>query len=595
MPAGSATSRSRTTRSATCFGLRATCRRRWRATTPSLAIAERLAKADPGNAGWQRDLSVSHDKIGDVLRAQGNLPGALESYRASLAISERLAKADPGNAGWQRDLSVSHEQDRRRAAGPGQPAGGAGELPRRARHRRAAGQGRPRQCRLAARPLGVAQQDRRRARDQGNLPAALESYRAALAISERLAKADPGNAGWQQRPLGVAREDRRRAAGSGQPAAALESYRAALAIAERLAKADPGNAGWQRDLSVSHDKIGDVLRAQGNLPRRWRATTPALAIAERLAKADPGNAGWQRDLSVSHRQDRRRAAGSGQPAGGAGELPRRARHRRTPRRSRPRQCRLAARPLGVAQQDRRRAAGPGQPAGALASYRPRSPSANVWPRPTPAMPAGSATSRCRTARSATCCGLRATCRRRWRATGPRSPLPSVWPRPTPAMPAGSAISRCRTTRSATCCGLRATCRGAGELPRRARHRRTPGQGRPRQCRLAARPLGFARQHRRRASAQGNLPGALESYRASLAIAERLAKADPGNAGWQHDLALSLQRVGFMVARQGEPDAARIAYERGHEILRRLVGLAPDHAALRRDLAWFEARLAELKQ
>ena len=120
------------------------------------AIAERLAKADPGNAGWQRDLSVSHEKIGDVLRAQGNLPGALESYRASLAIIERLAKADPGNAGWQRDLSVSHEQDRRRAAGSGQPAWGAGELPRLARHRRAPGQGRPRQCRLAARPLGVA-------------------------------------------------------------------------------------------------------------------------------------------------------------------------------------------------------------------------------------------------------------------------------------------------------------------------------------------------------------------------------------------------------------------------------------------------------
>jgi hypothetical protein len=30
----------------------------------------------------------------------------LESYRASLAIAERLAQADPGNAGGQRDLVV---------------------------------------------------------------------------------------------------------------------------------------------------------------------------------------------------------------------------------------------------------------------------------------------------------------------------------------------------------------------------------------------------------------------------------------------------------------------------------------------------------
>jgi tetratricopeptide (TPR) repeat protein len=70
-------------------------------------IFERLAQADPGNAGWQRDLSVSHNKIGDVQQAQGDLAAALTSYRASLAIRERLAQADPGNAGWQRDLALS--------------------------------------------------------------------------------------------------------------------------------------------------------------------------------------------------------------------------------------------------------------------------------------------------------------------------------------------------------------------------------------------------------------------------------------------------------------------------------------------------------
>jgi tetratricopeptide (TPR) repeat protein len=71
-------------------------------------IFERLAKTDPGNAGWQRDLSVSQDNVGDVQQAQGDLAAALTSYQASLAIAERLAKADPGNAGWQRDLAVSY-------------------------------------------------------------------------------------------------------------------------------------------------------------------------------------------------------------------------------------------------------------------------------------------------------------------------------------------------------------------------------------------------------------------------------------------------------------------------------------------------------
>jgi tetratricopeptide (TPR) repeat protein len=76
----------------------------------ALGIRERLAKADPNNTGWQRDLSVAQENVGDVLRTQGNLPGALASYQASLAIRDRLAKADPSNAEWQRDLSASHER-----------------------------------------------------------------------------------------------------------------------------------------------------------------------------------------------------------------------------------------------------------------------------------------------------------------------------------------------------------------------------------------------------------------------------------------------------------------------------------------------------
>ena len=49
------------------------------------AEAERLAQADPGNAEWQRDLSVSHNKIGDMLAAAGDRAGALAEYRADLA------------------------------------------------------------------------------------------------------------------------------------------------------------------------------------------------------------------------------------------------------------------------------------------------------------------------------------------------------------------------------------------------------------------------------------------------------------------------------------------------------------------------------
>jgi tetratricopeptide (TPR) repeat protein len=152
------------------------------------AIAEPIAKCDPGNADWQRDLSVSYAMVAAILEAQGNLDGALDGYRKTLAIQERLAEADPGNAGWQRDLSVAQEN--------------IGDV----------------------------------LKDEGNLPAALESFRASLAIAERLAKSDPGNAGWQ-RDLSVARKTIGDVLkDEGNLRAALESYKADLAIAERLAR-----------------------------------------------------------------------------------------------------------------------------------------------------------------------------------------------------------------------------------------------------------------------------------------------------------------------------------------------------------------------
>src|SRR5262249_19828923 len=71
---------------------------------------ERLAKADASNTDWQQNLAASHDRLGEVLRSQGNLGGALESYKAAFAIAERLANTDASNTGWQLNLGASHDR-----------------------------------------------------------------------------------------------------------------------------------------------------------------------------------------------------------------------------------------------------------------------------------------------------------------------------------------------------------------------------------------------------------------------------------------------------------------------------------------------------
>src|ERR1700730_5308087 len=54
----------------------------------SLAIRERLAASDRSNTLWQRDLSLSYERIGDVQVDQGKLDDALKSYRDCLVIRE---------------------------------------------------------------------------------------------------------------------------------------------------------------------------------------------------------------------------------------------------------------------------------------------------------------------------------------------------------------------------------------------------------------------------------------------------------------------------------------------------------------------------
>ena len=78
-----------------------------KAYSSAMQLAEQRLVRDPANTEWQRDLSISLNKIGDVLVAQGDGPGALDAYRKSLSIREALAARDPANVTWQTDVAVS--------------------------------------------------------------------------------------------------------------------------------------------------------------------------------------------------------------------------------------------------------------------------------------------------------------------------------------------------------------------------------------------------------------------------------------------------------------------------------------------------------
>lgn len=203
--------------------------------------AKQMSKDNLESRQWQRDLSVSYDRIGDVVVAQGKLNEALQSFRNGLVIRERLTKADSDNDGWQRDLSVSYNK--------------IGDV-------------------LV---------------DQGKRDEALQAYRDGLAIIDRLAKADPGNAEWQ-RDLSVSYNKIGDVlVEQGKRDEALQAFRDSLAIADRLAQADPANVQWQVDLLWSHWR----LAWRGDEPaRRWQLIVTTLRKLKAEDKLTAEQATW---------------------------------------------------------------------------------------------------------------------------------------------------------------------------------------------------------------------------------------------------------------------------------------------------------------
>jgi hypothetical protein len=70
----------------------------------ALVIRQRLAANEPERADFQRDLSVSHERMGDMFRALGQTDDAREAFAAALAIRERLAANERVRADYQMDV-----------------------------------------------------------------------------------------------------------------------------------------------------------------------------------------------------------------------------------------------------------------------------------------------------------------------------------------------------------------------------------------------------------------------------------------------------------------------------------------------------------
>jgi tetratricopeptide (TPR) repeat protein len=217
-----------------------------------LRMNAQLAQVDPANTEAKRNLSISHDKLADLLIREGKLSEARKSFEQSLRMRAELAESDPTNAQAKLDLSISHDR--------------LGDLLVR----------------------------------EGKLPEARKFFEQSLRISAELAETDPTNA-QANRNLSVSRGKLGNLfVREGKPLEARKFFEQGLQVSADLAESDPTNAQAKRDLSISHERLGELLVREGKLAEARKHLEQGLRIRRELAEEVPTNALAKRDLSVSY-------------------------------------------------------------------------------------------------------------------------------------------------------------------------------------------------------------------------------------------------------------------------------------------------------
>ena len=135
--------------------------------------------------------------------------------------------------------------------------------------------------------------------DLGRLPLAAGALGAVESWFERFPETKVNEPDWLRERSALLNRQGNVLSAQGDLAGALASYREGLAVMQRLATADPSNAGWQRDLSLIFTRMAELKEQQGNSTEALEFAEESLAIDERLAALDRTNATWQDDVTVS--------------------------------------------------------------------------------------------------------------------------------------------------------------------------------------------------------------------------------------------------------------------------------------------------------
>jgi len=203
----------------------------------ALATAQALASEFPENPRWQTDLSFMHQNLGDVHRAQHDLPAAVEDYRRGLAVLRPLLAQQAANRDWLGALYLL-------------------------------------QLRLAATLV-----------EKHDLEDALASSREAVDAAQKLVQAEPNSLGGSHdlavAELGLGDVLTARS----EPKEALPHHREASRLTTEIAAKMPGNTGARAEMAYCLGVLGKTLAAVPQKEEAREKLTQARDIWIELRKA----------------------------------------------------------------------------------------------------------------------------------------------------------------------------------------------------------------------------------------------------------------------------------------------------------------------
>lgn len=277
-------------------------------------LATRLQSLVPADPLALRLLCFACCQMGDTLigrRQPGDADEALGHFQRSLDIGESLLAANPNSAKAVRDVSVILERLSESFSRRGQPGDFEKALAHLQRSHEIAEKlliAEP-DSTLAARDVSASLERLGDFISRRNLPGdadkALDYLQRSLEISERLFLADP-NSDEAARDVSTSINNLgyflSRRGQSGDDEMALAHFRRSLAIRQKLLTANPDSAQAARDVSISLERLGDLLTRRGQPGDAKEALgyfQRSNEVAEKLLNANPQSAEAARDVSVS--------------------------------------------------------------------------------------------------------------------------------------------------------------------------------------------------------------------------------------------------------------------------------------------------------